>query len=206
MSPLRSLTLLFAATSLTAAAQTTWQAVPPMSNEPIREFDAPEWVIDPARPYRAILDTSRGEVTLELLPQAAPKTVNSFVFLALNHYYDNTPFHRVIAGFVAQGGDPTGTGQGGPGYSFYIEPVPGLRFDAPGVLGMARTADPNGNGSQFFITLAPADFLSGQYTVFGRVTAGMDAVNALQNIDPSKPEAGLQPDTLRGVRIEVGSP
>lgn len=198
----RRLTLLLAAL-LCAGARADWTPLEPLSNGPVASFERPEWLIDPAKAYRAILKTSQGDVTVQLYPQAAPKTVNSFVFLALNHFYDGTPFHRVIAGFMAQGGDPTGSGQGGPGYSYYIEPVRELRFDKAGVLGMARTQDPASNGSQFFITLAPADYLSGQYTVFGQVVAGMDAVNALKKIDPQKPDPAVKPDTLLGVTVEV---
>ncbi len=201
----RHLTVLVVAL-LCAGARADWTPLDALSTTPTQQFDAPKWVIDPARTYRAVLTTSKGDITVDLYPQAAPKTVNSFVFLALNHFYDGTPFHRVIAGFVAQGGDPTGTGQGGPGYTYYIEPDPKLRFDKSGVLGMARSQDPGSNGSQFFITLAPADFLSGGYTVFGQVSAGMDVVNALQKIDPEKPDASLKPDTITGISVEVQTP
>jgi peptidylprolyl isomerase len=108
---------------------------------------------------------------------------------------------------MAQGGDPTGTGTGGPGYDFFVEIDRKLKFDAAGVLGMARTGDPHGQGSQFFITLAPADFLSGQYTVFGRVAGGQDVVAKLRKIDPSKPaDAALKPDVLQKVTILVETP
>lgn len=188
---------------LASAAHAAWVPVAPLTDKPVLKFDAPEWVTDPAKNYRAVLKTSKGDVTLDLYPQQAPKTVNNFVFLALNHYYDATPFHRVLEGFMAQGGDPTGTGTGGPGYDFYIEIDNKLNFDQAGVLAMARTGDPHGNGSQFFITLAPAAFLAGQYTVFGKVAEGQKVVDALQKIDPGKPDAALKPDTITSVRIEV---
>jgi cyclophilin family peptidyl-prolyl cis-trans isomerase len=191
---------------LASSAHAAWVPVAPLTDKPVLKFDAPNWVTDPAKNYRAVLSTSKGDVTLELYPRSAPKTVNNFVFLALNHYYDGTPFHRVLAGFMAQGGDPTGTGTGGPGYDFYIEIDRTLNFDKPGVLAMARTGDPHGNGSQFFITLAPADFLAGQYTVFGKVADGQKIVDALQKIDPEKPDAKLKPDTIQSVRIEVEEP
>ncbi|WP_293915136.1 peptidylprolyl isomerase [Deinococcus sp.] len=188
---------------LASAAHAAWVPVAPLTDKPVLKFDAPEWVTDPAKNYRAVLKTSKGDVTLDLYPQQAPKTVNNFVFLALNHYHDATPFHRVLEGFMAQGGDPTGTGTGGPGYDFYIEIDNKLNFDQAGVLAMARTGDPHGNGSQFFITLAPAAFLAGQYTVFGKVAEGQKVVDALQKIDPGKPDAALKPDTITSVRIEV---
>ena len=201
------LPLLLAAALLAAgSAHAAWVPLAPLTDKPVLKFAAPVWVTDPAKNYRAVLKTSRGDVTLELYPQQAPKTVNNFVFLALNHYYDGTPFHRVLPGFMAQGGDPTGTGTGGPGYDFYIEIDRTLNFDKPGVLAMARTGDPHGNGSQFFITLAPATFLNGQYTVFGKVQGGQKVVDALQKIDPEKPDAKLKPDTIQSVSIQVEEP
>jgi len=192
------LTALLAALALAGTARAEFVPLAPLTQERTLKFTEPQWVINPAHKYRAVVKTTRGDVTLDLYAGQAPKTVNSFVFLALNRYYDGTPFHRVVPGFVAQGGDPTGTGTGGPGYDFYIEIDRKLRFDQAGVLGMARTGDPHGNGSQFFITLAPADFLSGQYTVFGRVTQGMDIVNALRKTEG--PDAG-QPDRIVSVTI-----
>lgn len=181
-----------------ATAQAAWVTVPPLTDQPVRSFLGPKWVIDPAKHYRAVLTTSKGTVTVELDAAAAPTTVNSFVFLSLNRYYDGTPFHRVVEGFVAQGGDPTGSGTGGPGYSYYTEVTPDLTFNAAGVLGMARSQDTSSNGSQFFITLAPAPFLNGQYTVFGRVLSGQAAVNAL-----TRTGGGATPDTLTRVTIQV---
>ncbi|WP_342622107.1 peptidylprolyl isomerase [Deinococcus maricopensis] len=197
-------------------AHAAWVPVKPLSDTPVRTFKAPAWVIDPARNYRAVLNTTRGNVTLQFTPQAAPKAVNNFVFLALNHFYDGTRFHRVIDGFMAQGGDPnsadaakkTAWGQGGPGYGFFVELDPALRFDAAGVLGMARSQSYFSQGSQFFITLAPATFLNDQYTVFGRVVEGMDVLQKLTRTATSGQggETAIQdavPDTLSGVTILV---
>ncbi|MDA1010512.1 MAG: peptidylprolyl isomerase, partial [Chloroflexi bacterium] len=139
-----------------------------------KQYDAaPEMAIDTAKKYSAVIETDHGEITVELLTNVAPKTVNNFVFLAREGFYDGTTFHRVIPGFVAQGGDPTGTGRGGPGYRFEDElsEVPFVE----GVLGMAN-AGPNTNGSQFYLMLGDAPHLTGRYTAFGRVTDGMDAV------------------------------
>ncbi len=159
-----------------------------------------------------MLRTEKGDVTVDLNAGAAPAAVNNFVFLALHHFYDGTRFHRVIDGFMAQGGDPLSAdparrvdwGTGGPGYSFTAEAKNGLRFDRAGVLGMARAASLDSQGSQFFITVAPADFLSGQYTVFGQVVAGQDVLGALtRNDDGRGPVAGRNADLLRGVDILV---
>ncbi|MVN85803.1 peptidylprolyl isomerase [Deinococcus sp. HMF7620] len=189
----------------------SFTAVAPLSATPVRTFSAaPAQVTDPAKTYRAVLKTSRGDVTLELLPKAAPVAVNNFVFLALNHFYDGTRFHRVIDGFMAQGGDPLSAdtsrqavwGTGGPGYQFSAEVNSGLRFDRAGVLGMARAQSLNSQGSQFFITVAPADFLSGSYTVFGRVLAGQDVLDKLtRNYNNAGPIAGAAADTLLSVQI-----
>jgi peptidylprolyl isomerase len=159
-----------------------------------------------------IRDSEKGDVTVDLNAGAAPAAVNNFVFLALHHFYDGTRFHRVIDGFMAQGGDPLSAdpartaawGTGGPGYSFTAEAKNGLRFDRAGVLGMARAASLDSQGSQFFITVAPADFLSGQYTVFGQVAAGQDVLDRLTRNDEGRgPVAGRNADLLRGVDILV---
>ncbi|MFC5847491.1 peptidylprolyl isomerase [Deinococcus petrolearius] len=191
-----------------AGAMPGFAAVPDLSSTRVTTFARAEQVIDPARTYRAVLNTAKGDVVLELNAKAAPVAVNNFVFLALNHFYDGTRFHRVIEGFVAQGGDPQSSnpalqsqwGTGGPGYSFAAEVNNGLRFDRAGVLGMARSASLDSQGSQFYITLAPADFLSGQYTVFGQVLSGQDVVNSLTRTEGAG--AG-QPDVLNTVQIYV---
>jgi peptidyl-prolyl cis-trans isomerase B (cyclophilin B) len=142
----------------------------------------PAMQIDPKKVYLATVETERGDVELELYPEHAPKTVNNFVFLAGEGFYDGVTFHRVIANFVVQGGDPTGTGTGGPGYRFEDE-VKGnpLKHEA-GVISMAN-AGPNTNGSQFFITHSPQPHLNGRHTVFGKVVKGMDVVNAIRQGD-----------------------
>jgi len=162
-----------------------------LSDAPVRKFDKPEVVIDRQKyDYYAEIETSKGKIVIDLLEDSAPNTVNSFVFLALNHYFDGLKWHRVVPGFVAQTGDPTGTGAGGPGYQFGLEIDPNLKYDDAGWVGMARTADPNTNGSQFFITLAPTPHLTGQYTIFGKVVEGMDVVQKL-----------TQQDTIKTVKI-----
>lgn len=177
-------------------AAADFHTVPPQGPQQ-RAFAEPEQVLQPKTDYRARLITNKGTITVDLFEQQTPKTVNSFVFLALHRFYDNILFHRVIPGFVAQTGDPTGTGSGGPGYQFGLEIDPALNFDAKGILGMARTNDPNSNGSQFFITLAPAPHLNGQYTVFGKVVDGLAVLDQLRSTQG--PTA--TPDRLEKVEI-----
>ena len=155
--------------------------------------------IDPAKSYQAIFHTSRGDFTVDLFAKDAPITVNNFVFLARQGFYDGTTFHRVIKGFMAQGGDPTGTGTGGPGYQWNDEPSAlALKHDGPGVLSMAN-AGRNTNGSQFFITFVPTPHLNGKHAVFGRVSSGMDVVNSLRERDPG---TDRQPgDTINSIEI-----
>jgi cyclophilin family peptidyl-prolyl cis-trans isomerase len=153
-------------------------------------------VIDPDKRYTATISTDRGDIVIELFADKVPTTVNNFVFLAREGYYDGVTFHRVIGGFMAQSGDPTGTGSGGPGYKFGDEFHPTLRHDGPGVLSMAN-AGPSTNGSQFFITHGPTPHLDGRHSVFGRVVQGMDVVLAIPERDPgraSKP--GLAMNTV----------
>jgi cyclophilin family peptidyl-prolyl cis-trans isomerase/tetratricopeptide (TPR) repeat protein len=145
----------------------------------------PVMTIDPKKSYQATIVTAKGDIVLQLYPDSAPNAVNSFVFLARQGFFDNTTFHRVLPGFMAQGGDPLGTGTGGPGYQFANEIDPALHFDVAGVLGMAN-AGPDTNGSQFFITYAPASWLDGGYTIFGRLTTGMEVLQALTPRDPQK--------------------
>ncbi len=145
---------------------------------------APPMIIDPQKSYTATIQIEKGNIVLELFAKDAPITTNNFVFLACKGYYDGVTFHRVIPGFVAQGGDPTGTGAGGPGYS--IPDEKGARgFDVAGLLSMAK-AGPNTTGSQFFITYAPEPGLNADFTVFGQVTSGMDV---LQSITPRNPQS-----------------
>ncbi len=142
----------------------------------------PAMQIDASKSYRATIETDRGTIILELGPEYAPKTVNNFVFLAQEGYYDGIAFHRVISDFMIQGGDPTGTGSGGPGYQFEDEVRGNPLTHETGVISMAN-AGPNTNGSQFFITHAPQPHLNGKHTVFGEVIAGQDIVDAIREGD-----------------------
>jgi len=146
---------------------------------------SPEMIIDPQKSYIATLHTDKGEIEIELFAIKTPKTVNNFVFLAQEGYYDNIIFHRVIQNFMAQTGDPTGTGRGGPGYRFADEIHPKLKHDKPGIVSMAN-AGPNTNGSQFFITHVPTPWLDGKHSVFGQVTKGLDVVQSIPERDPSR--------------------
>jgi peptidylprolyl isomerase len=132
----------------------------------------------------ATITTPRGDIVIRLMPEIAPQTVNNFVFLAREGFYDGLTWHRVLADFMAQGGDPTGTGMGGPGYTIRAEFTNQVLFDRPGILAMARSDDPDSAGSQFFITTGPAPWLNGQYTPFGEVIEGQDIVNNIPLRDP----------------------
>jgi peptidyl-prolyl cis-trans isomerase B (cyclophilin B) len=186
--------LAVAALSLTAisaqssTAQALCEAAIPAAEPDTRTYEAPEDVLVAGTDYRAIFCTSVGPIYIDLLEEYAPVTVNNFVFLAQNGYYNNTIFHRVIADFMAQGGDPTGTGGGGPGYQFTDEFAAFLTFDTPGWLAMAN-AGAGTNGSQFFITTAPATHLDYQHTIFGQVLEGQDNVLAIELRDPSVADA-----------------
>ncbi len=163
-------------------------------HSPLKQWSTPpERNIDPKKTYTAILHTEKGDITIHLHADKTPKTVNNFVFLAREGFYDNTIFHRVIADFMAQGGDPTGKGTGGPGYRFEDEFHPDLRHNMPGVLSMAN-AGPGTNGSQFFITHIPTPWLDNKHSVFGQVSQGMDV---LLSIPPRNPQAPEYP----GVRL-----
>ncbi|MCS6840311.1 MAG: peptidylprolyl isomerase [Roseiflexus sp.] len=140
--------------------------------------------IDPSKTYIATITTPRGDIVIRLRPDLAPETVNNFVFLAREGFYNGVTWHRVLPNFMAQGGDPTGTGTGGPGYTIKDEFTPDMVFDRPGLVAMARTALPNSAGSQFFITTAPAPHLNGQYTIFGEVIEGQEVVNGIPLRDP----------------------
>ena len=167
-----------------------------------RQFaECPVMTIDPKKQYIATLVTEKGEIVLQLYPEKAPLAVNSFVFLARNGWYDGITFHRVIPGFVAQAGDPSGTGQGNPGYLFQNEIDPALKFDRAGIVGMANSG-PDTNGSQFFITYGPAPTLDGNYTIFGQVLDGMDVLEALTPRDPQPGVSLPAGDELIKVMIE----
>ncbi|HWR65804.1 MAG TPA: peptidylprolyl isomerase [Bellilinea sp.] len=139
---------------------------------------APDFELNLKKTYTATLTTDKGDIAVHLFADKVPNTVNNFVFLARQGYYDNTTFHRVIENFMVQGGDPTGTGRGGPGYQFKDEFHKDLRHDKPGILSMAN-AGPHTNGSQFFITHVPTPHLDNKHAVFGEVTNGMDVVLAI---------------------------
>ncbi len=155
----------------------------------------PSGDLDLHKSYTARFKTERGDIVVELYADRAPLTVENFVNLARAGFYDGTTFHRVIKGFMAQGGDPTGTGTGGPGYQFGDEFHPSLRHDGPGVLSMAN-AGAGTNGSQFFITHSATPHLDNKHSVFGRVTEGMDVVSSLRERDPQR-------DRNPGDRIET---
>jgi cyclophilin family peptidyl-prolyl cis-trans isomerase len=149
---------------------------------------SPEMMIDPEKDYKAILHTDIGDIKINLFEDKVPRTVNNFVFLAKQGFYDQTIFHRVIMNFMAQGGDPTGTGTGGPGYRFEDEFHKDLKHNKPGILSMAN-AGPNTNGSQFFITHVPTQWLDGKHSVFGEVEEGMNVVFDIPARDPDDKDA-----------------
>ena len=155
----------------------------------------PSGDLDTAKKYVARIKTERGDMVVELYADRTPLTVENFVNLARSGFYDGTTFHRVIPGFMAQGGDPTGTGSGGPGYQFRDEIDPTLRHSGPGILSMAN-AGPGTNGSQFFITFGPTPHLDGKHTVFGRVTEGLEVLRSIRERDPQR-------DREPGDRIET---
>ena len=146
----------------------------------------PEMALNAEKSYSAKIELADGgEIELELFAKDAPETVNSFVFLARDGYYEGVTFHRIIKGFMAQGGDPTGQGTGGPGYNIPDE-VNSNKHNTEGTVAMAKTAARNSGGSQFYITLEPTPFLDSDYTVFGRVTSGMEVVHAFAERDPQR--------------------
>ena len=166
-----------------------------------REFrEPPPMCIDPSKRYTATMETSMGSLTIALDAATAPLTVNNFVVLSRYHYYDGVIFHRIINGFVCQGGDPTGTGRGGPGYRFADElPKPG-RYEI-GSLAMAN-AGPNTNGSQFFLISGPNGAgLPPQYSLFGKVVNGLDVVDAMQRVDTDRNDRPLTDVTIDSVTI-----
>jgi cyclophilin family peptidyl-prolyl cis-trans isomerase len=172
------------------------------SDSSAMQFEVPpEMQINTDEIYIATLETENGDIVVELFADRTPLTVNNFVFLAEQDFYDGTVFHRVIPGFMAQAGDPTGTGSGGPGYRFEDEIVSGLRFDQEGLLAMANSG-PNTNGSQFFITYAPAPWLNGMHTIFGKVVSGMDVVQQITPRDPQE-SPDFSGDMLLDVEIET---
>jgi peptidylprolyl isomerase len=177
-------------TAAAAAPPTPAPAAPPTAAAPPAEHKTysapPPMTIDPKKTYTATFTTPRGDFVVKLRPDLAPQTVNSFVFLVKEGFYNGVTWHRVLPNFMAQGGDPTGTGTGGPGYTVPDEFTNKVSFDRPGFLAMANTGRPNSGGSQFFITTAPADYLNGKYTIFGEVQQGQDIVNGIPLRDPQQ--------------------
>ncbi len=155
----------------------------------------PSGALDTSKTYTATFKTERGDITVDLFADRVPLTVENFVGLARAGFYDGTTFHRVIPGFMAQGGDPTGTGTGGPGYQFGDEFHPSLRHDSAGILSMAN-AGPGTNGSQFFLTYGPTPHLDNKHSVFGKVRDGMDVLRSIRERDPGR-------DRESGDRIET---
>ena len=160
----------------------------------------PPMTIDPAGSYTATIRTNKGNIVVDLLPGAAPKTVNNFVFLANEGFYDGTIFHRVLPDFMVQGGDPTGTGTSGPGYKFEDEINPTFVFDRAGILAMAN-AGPNTNGSQFFITTVPTPHLNGFHTIFGRVIEGQTVAEAISVVPRGAGDKPNSPVIIEGIDI-----
>jgi peptidylprolyl isomerase len=156
-----------------AGQQKTYSAPPPMT-------------IDPKKTYTATFTTPRGDFVVKLRPDLAPQTVNNFVFLARDGFFNGVTWHRVLENFMAQSGDPTGTGFGGPGYTVPDEFTDKVQFDKPGILAMANTGRPNSGGSQFFVTTGPYPGGNGKYTIFGEVTQGQDIVNGIPLRDPQQ--------------------
>ena len=153
-----------------------------------------------AKNPQAVIETDKGRIVLELYADKAPKTVANFAKLAKQGFYNGVIFHRVIPGFMIQGGDPTGTGMGGPGYTFADEFAPGLKHDVPGTLSMANSG-PNTNGSQFFITVAATPWLDGRHAIFGRVVEGMEVVNAIVNAPRNAQDRPLEDIPMTNVTI-----
>jgi cyclophilin family peptidyl-prolyl cis-trans isomerase len=179
---------------------TTELPAPDGSSPKRQKFDAePPRFIDPAKRYTATMQTSKGTMTIALDPVAAPRAVNSFVFLARYHYFDGIVFHRIIPGFVLQGGDPTGSGRGGPGYQFADELPPPGRYEI-GSLAMAN-AGPDTNGSQFFVISGNDGVrLPPSYSLFGKVVAGLDVVGAIDAVGTS---SGKPKEKVTIVSVEI---
>jgi peptidyl-prolyl cis-trans isomerase B (cyclophilin B) len=165
-----------------------------------KQYDKPgDMKLDPNKTYLATIDTTEGKMVAELYPKLAPQTVNSFVFLAKEHYYDGLIFHRVIKGFMLQGGDPTGTGTGGPGYHLKAE-FNDLKHEK-GVLSMARAQDPDSAGSQFFIMHATSPHLDGKYTGFGKVIEGLDVIDKIANVETDGRDKPTKDVVIKSITI-----
>ena len=178
--------------------------VPEPEEPTVKQYSSPPaMTIDPNKSYTATLELEKGgEIVIDLFAKEAPVTVNNFIFLARDGYYDQVTFHRVIADFMAQSGDPTGTGSGGPGYTIKDEFSPLRRHNSPGVLSMANVGRPNTGGGQWFITLVPTPHLDDAHTVFGKVIEGMEVVNGIKIRNPST--ATTPGDVISSITIEEG--
>jgi len=163
---------------------------------------APQVTIDPLTKYTAVIRTTAGNIEFELFAERAPVTVNNFIFLANEGFYNGVIFHRVIPSFMIQGGDPTGTGRGGPGYRFQDEFAASLIFDEPGKLAMANSG-PSTNGSQFFVTTIPTPFLNGAHTIFGKVVHGQDVANSISLSATDPADRPVTPIVI--LRIDIGT-
>lgn len=172
---------------------------------PCGKLEVPAMTVDAATKYTATINTNQGTIVLDLFPKEAPKTVNNFVSLARDGFYDGTIFHRVMSNFMIQGGDPTGTGRGGPGYNFEDEFHPSLVFDSEGILAMANSG-PGTNGSQFFITVAPTPWLTGAHTIFGRVREGQDVVVGITAVPKDAGDKPLSDVIVESIVIQETSP
>jgi peptidyl-prolyl cis-trans isomerase B (cyclophilin B) len=186
----------------TPAADSEKPTTNPSSEKPkmAKKYDAPaDQKLDPNKTYIATIETTEGTITAELWPKIAPKTVNAFVFLAREGFYEGVIFHRVIPGFMIQGGDPTGTGTGGPGYQLPAE-FNDTKHDR-GVLSMARTSDPNSAGSQFFVMHARSPHLDNQYTAFGKATGGLEVVDKIANAPTGANDRPRNPTSIKKITI-----
>lgn len=193
-----SLGIILTASACAGGGGTPSKPSPSSQPAPKTYSQPPQMVIDPNKKYTAIIETSKGNLELELFAKDVPKTVNNFVFLAREGFYDGSTFHRVIPDFMAQGGDPTGTGAGGPGYRFADEFT--SHGHVTGAISMAN-AGANTNGSQFFICYAPQPSLNGRHSVFGQLTNGMDVLKKLTPRDPST-NPQFKGDTINRITIK----
>ncbi|HWB52601.1 MAG TPA: peptidylprolyl isomerase [Tepidisphaeraceae bacterium] len=189
------------AVPLTKASETaSYAASQPQEKKIMQWSEPPKMAIDVNKTYTARIETTLGPIDVEFFPKDAPQTVNSFIFLAKQGFYNGVIFHRVIPGFMIQGGDPSGNGTGGPGYTLPAE------FNdhkhVRGILSMARTSDPNSAGSQFFIMVADAPYLDGKYTVFGKVTSGMDTVDKIVNLPRNANDRPDNPPSITSITVQ----
>ncbi|MCA9838598.1 MAG: peptidylprolyl isomerase [Trueperaceae bacterium] len=192
-----------AAETVIPADANAYRLTPFISDLAVRVFAGPEDVLEPNTDYAALIETTKGQLFIDLFEGIAPETVNNFVFLARNHYFDGMSFFRVLEGFMAQTGDPSGSGIGGPGYQIPDEIVEGIGHSAPGIVSMAN-AGPGTAGSQFFITMEEAPWLDGSYSIFGAVLEGLEVLPNITITDPSQPFALATPDTTLGLLTMQG--